>query len=125
MQRMIAEINYHTITYCRRPTLQLCFVANSLGLTVIDVSVPTTPVIIGSLDTPGKSQGIDVSGVFAYVADQALGVRIIDVTDPTAPLFVGLVNTPGVGVDVVHFGSHVYVADLASGLLVLEQQCAP
>ena len=43
------------------------------GLRVIDVSDPTAPVEIGSIDTPGNARNVAVVGSFAYVADSFEG----------------------------------------------------
>ena len=44
------------------------YVANVSGLQVIDISTPTAPVIVGSVDTPGAA-GVSVANGYAYVAN--------------------------------------------------------
>ena len=41
----------------------------SSGLQVIDISIPSSPHLIGSCDTPGYAYGVAISGTCAYVAD--------------------------------------------------------
>ncbi|HVP58882.1 MAG TPA: carboxypeptidase regulatory-like domain-containing protein, partial [bacterium] len=61
------------------------FVADSdSGLTVIDVSNPASPVIVGSLDTPWSAEKIEVGSGLAYISGSH-EVRVIDVNDPRAP----------------------------------------
>ncbi len=50
------------------------------GLQVIDVSDPGSPVILGSVDTPGAAIDVTVSGAVAYVADHVSGLQVIDVS---------------------------------------------
>ncbi len=45
---------------------------------MIDVSDPRNPVILGSVDTPGRAFGVAVSGAVAYVA--ASGLQVIGFT---------------------------------------------
>lgn len=54
------------------------------GLQVIDVTDPTSPVLLGSADTPGEAGDVVVADGFAYVADKEYGISIIDVSVPAA-----------------------------------------
>ncbi len=45
---------------------------SSAGLRVIDVSVPSAPVEVGFVDTPGIAGGVAVSGDYAYVATRGV-----------------------------------------------------
>jgi len=64
----------------------------SSGLQVIDVSNPSSPVLIGSVDTPGFARGVTVTGDTAYVADWSNGLQVIDVSNPSSPVLIGLVR---------------------------------
>ena len=63
------------------------------GLQVIDISTPTAPVIVGSVDTPGYAVGVSVANGYAYVAAGRSGLQVIDISTPTAPVIVGSVDT--------------------------------
>ena len=65
------------------------------GLQVIDVTDPALPVQVGSVDTPGIAQGVDVAGTLVYVADGEAGLQVIDVTDPADPMILFFADTPG------------------------------
>ena len=41
-----------------------------------------TPIIVGSVDTPGNAYDVHVSGSYANIADQHSGLQVIDVSDP-------------------------------------------
>ena len=64
--------------------------------------------MIGSLATPGFSQGVAVTG---NRADSNSGLQIVNVSNPNAPVIVGAVDTPGEAQDVAVAGSFAYVAD--------------
>ena len=67
---------------------------NGSGLQTIDVSNPASPQIIGSVDTPGSSDGVTIIGTTAYVADSTYGLQMIDVSNPANPQIIGSVDTP-------------------------------
>ena len=43
--------------------------AGESGLKVVSISIPSAPVIVGSVDTPGIAFTVTVAEGFAYVAD--------------------------------------------------------
>ena len=94
--------------------------ADLVGLKIVDVSDPTSPTIVGSLDTPGNALAIEVAGNFAYVADNASGLLVIDISNPAFPSLTGSVNTPGNARGVAIAGNYAYVADGFAGLQVIE-----
>jgi hypothetical protein len=65
------------------------------GLVTVDVSDPDAPRQLGQIvfDTSAeekncKSQGVGVSGQYAYVADQVAGFITVDVSNPAEPVIV-------------------------------------
>ncbi|MGB4780786.1 MAG: hypothetical protein WBH61_01925, partial [Candidatus Methylomirabilis sp.] len=70
------------------------YVVTDVGLTIVDVSNPTVPVVRGSVST-GKTQGVAVKGSYVYVASQTKDLRIIDISNPDAPTIVGFEVLPG------------------------------
>ena len=95
--------------------------AGTLGLQVYDVSDPTAPLLLRTVDTPGDARGVAVSGTTAYVADTDEGLQVIDTSDPD-PLnwaIIGDLGTSGTAFDVVVSGTTAYVADGASGLQIM------
>lgn len=56
------------------------------GLTIIDISVPSAPAVVGNV--PGfTGNGVEVLGKYAYLA-AADGLYVADISDPTNPLQV-------------------------------------
>jgi hypothetical protein len=67
---------------------QTAYVAcNGAGLITVDISVPSSPVILGQFNQAqyapaGQALGVFVFGTYAYVADGLGGLVILDVTNP-------------------------------------------
>ncbi|RKZ22235.1 hypothetical protein DRQ16_02605, partial [bacterium] len=90
------------------------------GLSILDVSNPSSPSKVGGYDTPGYAYSVALSGSLAYVADGDSGLRIINVSDPSSPVEIGHCDTPGEAVDVAIWDSYAYVADGDSGVRVID-----
>lgn len=92
---------------------------------VIDVSVPASPVIIGSLSLPGAPQNIFVLGNYAYVASNSDSqeLQIINISVPSSPSVVGVYNAPGnadaLGIYVVGTTAYLTRANSADNELVI------
>ncbi len=89
------------------------------GLSIVDVSEPTTPHEIGSHSTRGYAEAVALSGSLALVANRGEGLSIIDVSDPTRPTEVGIVETPGWAQDVDIEGELAVIADQRAGIHVV------
>jgi hypothetical protein len=93
------------------------------GLTIVDISTPTSPLVKGRLKIEGRfysqNDNIAVSGNYVYTAGTK-GLSIIDVTDPTKPELVGEYNyeKDTMIYSVAISESYIY-AGHSSGLLVL------
>ncbi|MDM8521763.1 C13 family peptidase [Desulfococcaceae bacterium HSG8] len=81
------------------------------GLHVIDASNPENPVIIGSVETPGRAYSVAVSDEKAYVADGEEGLQVIDIGNPENLVIIGSADTPGIAVDVTVSDEKAYVVD--------------
>jgi hypothetical protein len=92
----------------------------SLYLEIIDVSTPTTPILVGQSDVlTDLVEDVAVEGNYVYVAATE-GLHILDVSDPTAPVNQGFLDTPGSAWGVAASGGYAYVADGESGLRVVD-----
>ncbi|MCS7310832.1 MAG: hypothetical protein NZ741_11485 [Armatimonadetes bacterium] len=89
------------------------------GLSVIDVSSPSTPCEVAQQTLPGFTQTLLVQGRYAYVSFGWEGLRVIDVSNPARPQEVGYWDTPGWAYGVFVQGGYAYVADGWGGLLIL------
>ena len=74
---------------------ELAYVAaGDLGLQVVDVSDPLSPVVLGVLETPGEAKDVVVREDRAYLAVGDAGLVVADITDPASPSFIASVDTP-------------------------------
>jgi hypothetical protein len=83
--------------------------ADAMGLLVIDVSNPVSPVIAGDVDLPGRSRGLTVVGSHAYVTVDAGGLFVVDIAHPASPEIVGSIRTRARPIRVEVAGSRAYV----------------
>ena len=92
----------------------------TLGLNIVDINVPNTPVLLASQDTPGLALGVAVIDGIAYVADATSGIQLISVSDPANPVLLAQLTTSGEARGVVVLDGNVYVIDSTDGLLLLD-----
>ncbi len=95
------------------------YAATGKGVQVYDFSTPAAPTIGDYWNTPGASEGVAVSGNFAYVASGALGFQVVDVVEPYTPTVVGnWAATPGQAyAGIAVRGNYAYVASSNPALM--------
>ncbi len=97
------------------------FVALEYGdLPVIDFTLPLSPVVVGSVDTPTHSHGVAVTPDHVYLADRDAGVQVIAAVTPVSPEPLGILDTPGSAYGVAVAGNMAFVADREFGLQVVD-----
>lgn len=74
---------------------------------------------VGSVDTPGYAESVDLDGDYAYVADVGEGLQIINMNDPTSPVLVGNYDTVSGARDVKVSGKYAYLAVSLEGLVIV------
>jgi hypothetical protein len=97
--------------------------ASTNRLQIYDVSNPSAPAFVGSVQLPLYSLGLWVSGKYAYaisyvdnssVSNSSAGILgIIDISNPASPMIVGSASTGTAGVhvaDIKVVGNYAYVA---------------
>jgi len=94
--------------------------AEALGLVVLDVTNPASPVEVGSLVFDADAEAVDVDGPTAYLAVLSAGLQIVDVSDPSSPTVIGGLDTPGSAIDVAISPGLAYIADYPEGLRVID-----
>jgi hypothetical protein len=88
-------------------------------LSVIDISNPALPQVVGSGVVPTYARDVAVIGPYALVADVNYGLRVFDVSNPREPSEVDYYDTPGNPEGIVVEGRLVYVGDYYGGLVIL------
>ena len=102
---------------------ELAFVADyDSGLQVIDISIPSSPSIIGSFPTPYQANDVVLAGDLAYVGDGRRGyapdrgsLHVVAIVDPFEPFAVGTVSLPDDVRGLAAYGELVYVANEHAG----------
>jgi hypothetical protein len=91
--------------------------ANGHGFYVIDITDAAAPTLVGQMSTAGNIQHIELSGDYAYLADDTNDMQIMDISalDPThvsrvTPAEILASNLVPVTYDVVVSGSYAYLA---------------
>lgn len=92
-------------------------------LQIFDVSNPSAPAFVGSVQVPLYNLGLWVSGKYAYVISyvgdsSASTLDVVDISNPASPAIVGSTNTGTAGVhvaDIKVVGNYAYVAGQSGG----------
>ncbi len=101
-------------------TFTYLYAANGArGIQVIDVTLPSAPVVMGGVDTPGEALDIAISGSYAYVADSTAGLRVESIVNPLQPVEIGSMPTGGFANKVSLDGPYVMVVEGDKGLGVV------
>jgi hypothetical protein len=87
------------------------------GLKIIDISNSSTPVQLSYYGTPDHTEGVAVSGSYAYLCN--IDFRVIDISDPSIPVEVGCCTASVYPIHVALSGSYAYATDLW-GLSVID-----
>jgi len=94
------------------------------GVWTIDLSVPTSPVHIGSITTGGSALSVKLNGTRAYVVNSGsgsagAGLVILDLTNPRVPTVLGRSGLSG-AYDVALSGNYAFVSSWTSYLYVYD-----
>jgi len=92
------------------------FVGTDQALLVFDVSQPSKPSQIGSVNTSVYSLALSGNFLFAGTEDERL--LVFNVSSPGAPTSVASVNLPDTAIQIAVSGSLLLIADRTGGLLV-------
>lgn len=91
-------------------------------LRVLDVTDPTSPVEVGSLERPGAAlmpaSGMALSGTVLYVShtgEEHGGLWVVDVSDPTSPEEITLMNVEYATIGLALAGNHACIATFPAG----------
>ncbi|MBN2378212.1 hypothetical protein JXM67_00200 [candidate division WOR-3 bacterium] len=97
-----------------------CGGRDSGSLYVLDISIPSKPMIRGICRTPGPLMAIHVTDNYAYVADGDPGLRIIDISRASRPREIGFYEMP-IGPSSVYVQEeYAYLTSWDSGLYVID-----
>ncbi|MBU1638609.1 T9SS type A sorting domain-containing protein [bacterium] len=78
---------------------------------LFDFTEPLEPAMLGSYRAPGFYNGIQISGQYAFLADDEIGLRIFDISDPVAPELISSCELATGGGRIVVAGDYAYVCE--------------
>ncbi|MCB0810134.1 MAG: beta-propeller fold lactonase family protein, partial [Flavobacteriales bacterium] len=85
-------------------------------LRVIDISDPSSPMLIGTLVVGDYPQSLAVSGSHAYVLDYFVGeLKVIEISDPASPVSVASLGVGPHPSSIAVSGNYAYVVSSAAG----------
>jgi hypothetical protein len=90
----------------------------SSGLQIIDISKPSAPSIVGSLEMSGFANVITIKGNYAYVSDEISGLKKIDISHPSSRRLVSSFDTPGESEGALGCGEYIVVPGSFSLLII-------
>lgn len=89
-------------------------------LHIVDISNPSDPVGISTLDLPGYGTGIFLSEHYAHIANHDSSLYVIDILDPYNPQLIGEYSTSSPLTDVYISEDYAYISGNWCGLEVLD-----
>jgi len=95
------------------------YIGEGASLIILDISVPTSPAVVGRVVLPDSPWDIVIASDYAYVADWPGGFVVVDVSNPAEPVIVGSYETQGNAFGVAVVGNYAYVAH-SYGLSVID-----
>lgn len=96
------------------------YLGEGATLTVLDVTTPSAPVVLGRLRLNGAIEGLAVAGTTVFAAAGAAGVHFVDASSPGAMVLRATFNTSGHAHGVAAAGTRLYVADGVGGLRIVD-----
>lgn len=73
----------------------LYIAADRQDLVILDITDPSSPVYVTSVDTGIRTRNVKVIGSIMYAVDRSTGLTTFDITDPAHPVMLGQVALPG------------------------------
>lgn len=98
----------------------LACLADTVGGTrLLDLSTPTQPQLLATIETRGEAWGVRLSGHHLFVTDDR-GLQIFDVSAPSTPVFLGTFITPERCMELEVAGRYAYVTGSDAVLKILD-----
>jgi hypothetical protein len=94
------------------------FVGTAQSLLVYDLSQPSAPNQIGSVNTPISA--LAASGSFLYAGSGSNQLLAYNIASPASPVLVATVSLPDIASQITVDGSLLLVADTTGGLMVFD-----
>jgi len=102
----------------------LFLACKAAGIRIYDISVPTTPALIGSIAVD-EAFDIFVVDNYAYVANGTDGLRIFDISSISTPIEVGFFDNPDTVRRVIVDGDYALTTDSCHRLIDISSPSSP
>ena len=89
-------------------------------LVVSDISNPTEPVEVATLQGRGPATDVVINGHYAYIADNSSSLQVIDISNPLKPVYIVSVYTEGRPKKVTIAESIAYIIEAGNGLTAMD-----
>jgi hypothetical protein len=89
-------------------------------MSIVDLSHPANPTILGEYTPARPIEALDVAGDYAYVGASGYGLEVVDVADPASPAHVATCMFNSRADEVRVFGTRAYVRSMWQGLWVVD-----
>jgi len=97
------------------------YIADSYGISILNISNPDTLELLSTLATPGGSRVLALSGNYAFIGDELFGLIVADVSDPFSPQIAGYYSIGYWQVsDIFIQGNLLYLTVSTAGLYVFD-----
>ncbi|HLT47596.1 MAG TPA: T9SS type A sorting domain-containing protein [Rubricoccaceae bacterium] len=90
------------------------------GLTIVDVSDPANPTVVGSYGSPNQVFGLDLVGTTLFLANGFSGLQTLDVSNPAVPVPLDSFPMGSNTIDVMVEGDVAYVVNFGGGMYALD-----
>lgn len=115
-----SNVDRYTVNLTHPDTKLYAFLAfNDIGLQILDVTVPESPQLVGSIDVGTPVNDVKVVRNLVYLATSDKGLLIIDASNLTAPVQIGQLSTfsSGNGLDLE--GTTAFIATTQNALQIV------
>jgi len=99
---------------------KFAYAVSDWGLEIFDLTMPSMPLRVGEIATPGNAQGLAIDGEIAYIADGTAGVQLIDIRQLESPRLIKTVGNFKHASRIQIANGYAYVVDTKSGLLIFK-----
>jgi len=96
------------------------YVATQDGLSVVDISNPSSPSEVTTVGTGLYSQTVVADGSYLYIGTVGSGLRVFDVSTPDIPVEAGSCAIPAEIYDISISGSYAYIVTGSDSLKVID-----
>ncbi|MEE9553646.1 MAG: hypothetical protein V3W18_05055 [candidate division Zixibacteria bacterium] len=92
----------------------------AVDLYIVDVSIPSNPVVVSVLDDLFQPRAVFVSGDYAYLSDGGRGLTILNISDPANPVKIGEYRNGINGNSIIVDGNYAYLSDDHDGIFIID-----